>query len=325
MFGTFGPTLHTREQIIDMIELGMNGIRLNCSHVSLVDAKEWIDALHEAMEITKKHVELVVDLKGPEIRVLHLKEKIRILPGEMIKIEETFDLPALVKEKIDYQDQLQVDDGKLLFEVKKKDEEGILLETIRGGTLYPHKSVAIEGKEIVLPPLCQDDIETIKHISEFGVEGVLMPFVRSERDLIDLKETLDRFQCPVKIYGKIESRQGVENIRSLLPYMDEVVIARGDLGNAVGLCSLPIVQHEIETICRKANKPYMIVTQLLEMVSLKGIPSRAEVDDIFHAIYQGASSIMLTGEVANSKYAKEAMHILCEVSENTLQYKYKER
>lgn len=206
-----------------MIELGMNGIRLNCSHVSLVDAKEWIDALHEAMEITKKHVELVVDLKGPEIRVLHLKEKIRILPGEMIKIEETFDLPALVKEKIDYQDQLQVDDGKLLFEVKKKDEEGILLETIRGGTLYPHKSVAIE------------------------------------------------------------------------------------------------------TICRKANKPYMIVTQLLEMVSLKGIPSRAEVDDIFHAIYQGASSIMLTGEVANSKYAKEAMHILCEVSENTLQYKYKER
>ncbi len=153
----------------------------------------------------------------------------------------------------------------------------------------------------------------------------MQPFVRDASDLVKVRETLDRFGANVKVYAKIESESGWKNLESLFPVCDEIVIARGDLANAVGLDWIPIVQHDIERRCKAAGKPYMVVTQMLDSMIERPVPTRAEVNDVFHAVYDGASSIMLTGEVANSKNAQRAMKIFTDIVKNTVQYTRKEK
>lgn len=324
IFGTFGPTLHEVDTLVEMIQMGMNGIRLNLSHISLAKASGWIENLIEAKRITKQEIDLLIDLKGPEIRLYDLQRSMPVLPGDQVFIPADFKVHPLVLENLEYGDQVQIDDGKLLFEVKKKEEEQIVLEAIRGGKLQDRKSFSIIDKSVVLPPLSQEDLETLALIDTYPITGIMQPFVRNQEDLKLLKEYVERLPKPIKIYAKIENRDGVKNLKSLFEYADEIVIARGDLGNAVGLAHLPMVQHTIEIQCKEEQMPYMVVTQMLDSTIHRGVATRAEVNDVFYAIYNGASSIMLTGEVANSKNALSAMRLFTDIAKNTLEYKREE-
>lgn len=294
IFGTFGPTLHTKEQICAMIDAGMNGIRLNLSHTSLDGARPWIENLRLAEKKTGKKIELLVDMKGPELRVGNMGSGQHLLCRE------------------------------ILAEAKKTTENGVECEIILGGRLLSNKSIAIEGREVVLLPLCEQDLANIQLMKELGVDSVMQPFVRSKEDLQYVREALQQAGTDVRLYAKIETKSGLAHLESLFPYCDEIVIARGDLGNAVALEMLPIVQHEIERVCKAHEMPYMVVTQMLDSMIERGVPTRAEVNDVFHAVFDGASSIMLTGEVANGKYALEAMKVFAAIARNTLMYINKE-
>lgn len=324
IFGTFGPTLHEVDTLVEMIEMGMNGIRLNLSHSSLKQANDWIENLVEAKKQTHKEVDLLIDLKGAEIRLYDLQRSMPVLPGDQVCIPTDFKVDPLVLECLEYGDQVQIDDGKLLFEVKKKEGEQVVLEAIRGGKLQEHKSFSIVDKSVVLPPLSQEDLETLALIEAYPITGIMQPFVRSADDLRLLKAYLERVSRPIKVYAKIENGEGFKHLESLFAYADEIVIARGDLGNAVGLANLPIVQHEIERKCKEHGMPYMVVTQMLDSMTSRGVATRAEVNDVFYAVYDGASSIMLTGEVANSKNALAAMRLFTDIAKNTLEYKREE-
>ena len=325
VFGTFGPTLHTCGQIETMIRLGMTGIRLNLSHSSLEQSREWIEALRLAEQKTGKKVELLIDMKGPELRVGRIENGIHLLCGDIVRFGERVPVPPVVVSAAEKGDRVLLDDGKILAEVKRVGEGFFDGEIILGGKLTSNKSVAIEHKELRQPPLCAEDLENIRQIKAFGVDSVMQPFVRDASDLVTVRETLDRFGANVKVYAKIESESGWENLESLFPVCDEIVIARGDLANAVGLDWIPIVQHDIERRCKTAGKPYMVVTQMLDSMIERPVPTRAEVNDVFHAVYDGASSIMLTGEVANSKNAQRAMKIFTDIVKNTVQYTRKEK
>lgn len=294
IFGTFGPTLHTKEQICAMIDAGMNRIRLNLSHTSLDGARPWIENLRLAEKKTGKKIELLVDKKGPELRVGNMGSGQHLLCGE------------------------------ILAEAKKTTENGVECEIILGERLLSNKSIAIEGREVVLLPLCEQDLANIQLMKELGVDSVMQPFVRSKEDLQYVREALQQAGTDVRLYAKIETKSGLAHLESLFPYCDEIVIARGDLGNAVALEMLPIVQHEIERVCKAHEMPYMVVTQMLDSMIERGVPTRAEVNDVFHAVFDGASSIMLTGEVANGKYALEAMKVFAAIARNTLMYINKE-
>lgn len=321
IFGTFGPCSHTKEQLIDLIEAGMTGIRLNLSHTSLSQAKEWIDSLRQAEKETEKKVELLIDMKGPELRVGILSQPKHLLCGDIVNLPHEIPVPSIVVENGQKGDRLLIDDGKILAEVKKNHGDHLECEIILGGKLFSNKSIAIEHKELILDPINREDIENIQRIKEFGVDSVMQPFVRDAKDLIALHNVFDEYDVHPKIYAKIESESGFDNLRSLFPYCDEIVIARGDLGNAVGIERLPIIQHEIETLCKKEGKPYMVVTQMLDSMIERAVPTRAEANDVFHAVYDGASSIMLTGEVANGKYPLQAMQVFANIVHNTLEYK----
>ena len=190
---------------------------------------------------------------------------------------------------------------------------------LRGGLLKSRKSIALPGLTLHPSTLTESDLANLRLAGEYGVTGVMLPFVRGAEDLKVLRRALGETGGEdIRIFAKIENLEGVRKLPELLPYADEIVIARGDLGNAMPLWKLPAVQYEIGNCCRKAGKPYMVVTQMLASMEHAAVPTRAEVSDIFYAVLHGASSVMLTGETAAGEYPAEAMAYLCKTVETAV-------
>ena len=190
---------------------------------------------------------------------------------------------------------------------------------VRPGVLKPGKSLAVIGKELPMPTLTDSDRKNIGMAAEYGVTGVMLPFVRNREDLLTLRTALKAAGAEkVEIFAKIENMQGVRAIDELLPWCDQIVIARGDLGNAMPLWKLPRIQKQLAASCRAKKKPFMVVTQMLDSMHERAVPTRAEVLDIYNAVLDGAASVMLTGETAVGRYPVEAMEYLVRTGEEAV-------
>lgn len=322
IYGTLGPACARVSCLKEMILAGMTGIRLNLSHTGLAQAEPWIRVLHQAEKEVGRVVSLLVDLQGPELRTgirtrpLPL-EKGQDLPlyfsGDSPAQEGEADGPVLPKECKDFLrpgQEIQLDDGKILLEVLPG--EGRLMARVRqAGLLGGRKSLALPGCRVPMPALTPADRENMALFSDMGVGEVMLPFVRSAQDLVDLREALGRSGNPeVRILAKLENRQGLDALDDLIPLADTMVIARGDLGTALPLWELPWVQKMVARQCQKAGRPFMVVTQMLDSMMTRPLPTRAEVSDIANAVWDGASAVMITGETAAGNYPVEAMNYL---------------
>lgn len=321
IYGTLGPACGEEGILREMFALGMTGMRLNLSHGCLKEHGDWIAMMQQAARKAGARADLLIDLQGPELRVgnisIELEEGSRILLGE-----GGIPIPGAVGSYLKPGQPVLLDDGKLLLEVlegssgpgrKEGGAGAVSCQVLRGGHLNPRKSIALPGVEIPRPALTEMDRENIRCAGEYGVTGVMQPFVRSPGDLLELREALREAGGErIRVYAKIENRQGVRQLPQLLAGADEIVIARGDLGNDMPLWELPAVQYEIGRQCREAGKPYMVVTQMLASMEHAAVPTRAEVSDIFYAVLEGASSVMVTGETASGEYPVEVMRYLCE-------------
>jgi pyruvate kinase len=160
--------------------------------------------------------------------------------------------------------------------------------------------------------MTENDREQLRRAKEYGVTAVMQPFVRSKDDIIAVRAALSEAGCEnIRLLAKVENRDGVRNLPELIPYCDEIVIARGDLGNAMdGLWELPAVQKHIAAVCREEGRDFMVVTQMLDSMTHRQVPTRAEVSDIFNAVLDGASSVMVTGETAAGDYPALAIRYL---------------
>ena len=177
--------------------------------------------------------------------------------------------------------------------------------------LHSRKSVALPGRSVRLPALTESDLANIALAKDYGVTGVMQPFVRSREDLRAVRAALDAAGAEeVRLFAKIENKEGVSRLPELLDAADEIVIARGDLGNAVPLWELPALQKRISAACRAAGRPFMVVTQMLASMERSPVPTRAEVSDIFNAVLDGAASVMVTGETAVGQYPVETIDYL---------------
>ena len=181
----------------------------------------------------------------------------------------------------------------------------------RGGVLSGEKSIALSGVELKPPAMTNQDYENIKDAVEYGVTGVMQPFVRSAADLQTVRNAINE-ACgnEIRLFAKIENLSGVENLENFFGLADEIVIARGDLGNAMPLWELPRVQKDLSSRCKAAGVPFMVVTQMLASMEHSAVPTRAEVNDIYNAICDGASSVMVTGETAVGQYPIEVIRYL---------------
>jgi len=196
--------------------------------------------------------------------------------------------------------EVLLDDGKILLKTEYSPYlHGTGLRVVRGGILESRKSVALPGCTFKTPAMTENDRDQLKRAKEYGVTAVMQPFVRSREDLIEVRDALDHSGCKdIRLLAKIENKDGINRLKELIPYCDEIVIARGDLGNAMDLWELPAAQKRISAICRDAGRDFMVVTQMLDSMIHRQVPTRAEVSDIFNAVMDGASSVMVTGETA---------------------------
>ena len=309
IYGTLGPACSDTETLAALFAAGMTGVRLNLSHAGLPAAAEQIEHLRAAARLCGVTPRLLIDMQGPELRVGVLPEPLALEEGTRFPLGEAVPLPPEVLPHLAPGQEVLLDDGKLLLRVLEPG--GALAQVERGGVLRSRKSAALPGVDLRLPPMTDSDRENLRLAGDFGVTGVMQPFVRSREDLEAVRAALDASGGrDIRLFAKIENRNGMERLEELLPAAGEIVIARGDLGNAGPLWQLPARQKRIAAACRRAGKPFMVVTQMLASMEQNPVPTRAEVSDIFNAVLDGASSVMLTGETAVGRYPVEAMRYL---------------
>ncbi len=312
IYGTLGPACSDADTLAEMFRAGMTGVRLNLSHVTLREAADQIARLHEAAARCGVTPKLLVDMQGPELRVGVLPAPLPLDENSTVTLgADGVPVPAAVLPYLKPGQPVLLDDGKLLLRVLDHTGASATATVERGGVLQSRKSIALPGTDIRPPAMTDADRANILDAADFGVTGVMQPFVRSRTDLDTVRTTLDNAGGQhIRLFAKIENLDGAENLPALLSAADEIVIARGDLGNAQPLWKLPALQKRIAAQCRAMGKPFMVVTQMLSSMERAPVPTRAEVSDIFNAVLDGASSVMVTGETAVGRYPVETIRYL---------------
>ncbi len=336
VFGTLGPSCRDEATLSEMFSEGMTGIRINLSHVMLKDCLDDLETVKRAASAHGIIPKILIDMQGPELRIDSLDEPISLNEGDelvlrskehdVISEHENADLPVTasdhtnagavsldkrILDSLEPGHEILLDDGKIAAILRETSNEFAIARITRGGILNGRKSIAIVGRTVDMPALTDSDIENIKLACTSGIYGVMQPFVRSADDLLEVRKTLDlNGGKDIKIYAKIENLKGVDNLESFFDHTDEIIIARGDLGNAVPLWELPKVQKDIARRCITAKMPFMVVTQMLSSMEHSKVPTRAEVSDIYNAVLDGASSVMVTGETAIGEYPTDVIRYM---------------
>ena len=322
IYGTLGPRCSERETLAAMFAAGMSGVRLNLSHVTLRHAADQIASLHAAAADAGKTAQLLIDMQGPELRVGALEAPLTLGDGASVTLGAGgVPVPALIFPALVPGQEVLLDDGKLLLEIVSAGEDRASARVLRGGVLRSRKSIALPGLTLRPPTMTDTDLANIRLAKACGVTAVMQPFVRDRADLEAVRAALDEAGAPdIRLFAKIENLEGVRNLPELLGACDEIVIARGDLGNAMPLWKLPRVQKEIAAACREAKRPFMVVTQMLASMEHSAVPTRAEVSDVFNAVLDGASSVMVTGETAVGDYPVEVIRTMANTVSEALAY-----
>lgn len=320
IFGTLGPSCEDEEILSKMFKEGMTGIRINLSHVMLSDCTSKIETVRRAAARHGISPKILIDMQGPEIRIGEMREPLDLKEGVTLTLGNGgVPVRRIVIDALRPGQQVLLDDGKMLTEVVSAEEDSAILKVKRGGILAGRKSLAIVGVNLDTPAMTDDDIRNIRIARECGVTGVMQPFVRSAEDLKMLRKKLDESGGEdIRIYAKIENLQGVEHLSEFFEIADEIVIARGDLGNAMPLWELPRIQKKISKECSAHNVPFMVVTQMLASMEKSKVPTRAEVSDIYNAVLDGASSVMVTGETAIGENPVEVIRYLSKTAQTAL-------
>lgn len=322
-YATLGSPCARRDVMDQLFQAGMTGIRVNLSHTSLSKCAPLLDEVYwpAARQAGRETAHLILDLQGPELRVGELPRPVQLREGDEILLGDGgIPVPQSILLSARPGQQLSIDDGALLLEVRRSAPSVLLCRVARGGPLLSRKSLSLLGTEVDTPTLTPDDLDNLKQAGQLGVTHILQPFVRSRRDIEILRRTLDELGLDqVRIMAKIENRQGLDHLDEIMEEANQICIARGDLGNSIPLWKLPAIQKDIAARCREGKKPFCLVTQLLWSMEQRPVPTRAEVSDIYNGVLDGASSLMLTGETAAGKWPAQAMEYLVRTANEALQ------
>ncbi|MES2199952.1 MAG: pyruvate kinase [Chlamydiota bacterium] len=316
---TMGPAVNSYEQIIALIEAGMNVARLNFSHGTLDGHLEIIKLLKKARVEKKVPLAIMIDTKGPEIRLgLIPAGVLDVLPGQKVHLvrrkeddEGILMTPEIVFEALEIGTRILFDDGYIGAKVIEKTSAGVCVEIENAGILKNHKGVNIPNVKVPLPAMTSEDEKAITFGCEEGVDIIAASFIRSADHVMEIKELLVKLgRSDIVVIAKIEDVQGVENFESILSVADGIMVARGDLGVELPLYQVPSLQKMMIQKCYYAAKPVITATQMLESMIYNPRPTRAEVSDVANAIYDSTSAVMLSGETAIGLYPIETVKMM---------------
>lgn len=316
---TIGPAVDSVEKMVRLIESGMNVARMNFSHGDHKQHLKTIQNLKKAREITQKPLAIMLDTRGPEIRVgklvdgaLDLKamQRIKLVGKFSNKIDEVPIDPFSIKKCFKNNMTVLFDDGYIGGKVISITSSYVLIEITNPGILKSGKKLNIPEAVLNLPSMTPQDIKDIKFGCQNDIDLVAASFIRSAEQVLQIKKLLFQLNNEIPVIAKIESKEGLENFDSILEVVDGIMVARGDLGVEIDLAQVPKYQ---KMMIRKSNdqfKPVVTATQMLESMINNPRPTRAEVSDVANAIYDSTASVMLSAETAVGKYPFEATKVM---------------
>jgi len=323
IIATLGPVSFNPETILALIEKGMDVARINMSHYYKdTDLESHIQLIRKQAEEHKRNVAVLFDLCGPKIRVGKLDTRtITIHKGKHYTLGNLdCDIPLNMEvsfHSIVSGGMVKVNDGKLSFEITSVDRNTLDLIAKQSGDILSGKGVNFPGVQIDLPSLTDKDIQDLELAVSLGADWLAMSFVRSANDYNLIKDELNRIGASIPVIAKIEKPEAISNLGDIINAFDGVLVARGDLGVEMPIKELPMLQKKIVNECLQKRKPVIIATQILETMIHNPTPTRAEVNDIANAIYDGADAMMLSGETAIGEFAVESVQIMSEIAMST--------
>ena len=317
---TIGPSCSSKSMIEKMIVAGMNVARINMSHYSPdFDLLSVVKHIRNASKEQSKSVAILMDLPGPKIRTSN-QDLITIKRGNEYTLGLDADISIntnLKYNKLSDNAKVKIDDGKLSFRViKKVATSKIRIKALNSGEISPRKGVNISGLDIGLPSINKKDLEYIKLAIKLDLDWIALSFVQSESDREPVDKLFKRLKKNIPLIAKIEKPEAIDRIDSIIDDFDGILIARGDLGLEMELEKVPSLQKKIIKKCNEKCKPVITATQMLESMISNPLPTRAEVNDVAGAVYDGSDAIMLSGETAVGKFPLEAIRMMKSITLN---------
>lgn len=323
---TIGPSSSNREVLKDMFQSGLNVCRINFSHGSYEQHADVIKTVRSLNKELGANVAILADLQGPKIRtgemenngvLLEVGQHCQIITQPITGNAKKFsinykNLPKDVKAG----EKILLDDGKLVLEILDSDKKSIITcKVIQGGILSSKKGVNFPNTRISLPSLTEKDILDLHFALENNVDWIGLSFVRSARDIIELKHHITQHGGKAKVIAKIEKPEALDCIDDIILETDGVMVARGDLGVEVPYQRVPLIQKMLIEKCISHAKPVIVATQMMESMITNMTPSRAEVNDVANAVLDGTDAVMLSGETSMGKYPVEVIQTISKIIE----------
>lgn len=321
---TIGPSSQAKNKFKTLVEAGVSVARLNMSHGDHIYHAETIKNIRAVEKEVKRPLAILLDLAGPKIRIGDFeKGEIELIPGkEFILTTKSIvgnekkvyiNYPKLVKE-VKPGMTLLLNDGKNSLVVKSIINDEIITKVVVGGFIKSRRGVNIPGANLSINTITAKDLKDIDFGIKNQVDFIALSFVRRSSDIVELRKIINKYKGTQKIIAKIETPEALDDIEKIIELSDAVMVARGDLAIEIGPERVPREQKRIINICRSKGKPVITATQMLESMTTRPVPSRAEVSDIANAIFDGTDAVMLSEETAMGSYPVEAVSVMQRVS-----------
>jgi pyruvate kinase len=330
---TLGPATATQERIRQLILAGADAIRLNFSHSKYETHQELFSMTRAAAAELRRHVPIIQDLQGPKIRVGSLPDgPVLLRPAEKVVLTTDVTvsgdprIPVGYKrlaEEVKIGDQILLDDGLIALRVEERNGRNITCSVINGGLLKEKKGINLPGVAISEPSLTTKDRKDLNFGLELGVDYIALSFVRSAKDIVELKRLIARKGYATPVIAKIEKIEAIRELDAVIDAADALMVARGDLGVELPSYEVPLLQKRIIKRCNEKGKPVITATQMLESMIHNPRPTRAESSDVANAVFDGTDVVMLSAETSVGAYPVETvmtMNDILRASETAVQY-----
>ena len=326
IIATIGPATSSKEMLKKIILAGASVCRINFSHGTHEDHLKVIKAVRELNNELGIHTAILADLQGPKLRVGNIAEGSKLVKGKKLVFttkecegtsEKVFMTYKSFPKDVVKGDRILIDDGKLVLKAissNKKDE--VIAEVVQGGQLSSNKGVNLPNTKISLPCLTKKDLIDLDFALDHKIAWIGLSFVRSARDIIELKEIIAARGEKSLVVAKIEKPEAIAGIDEIIQETDAIMVARGDLGVEVPMHEVPLLQKQVVEKSRKAAKPVIIATQMMETMIDSMTPTRAEVNDVANAVTDGADAVMLSGETSVGKYPVAVIKMMQKIVSN---------
>ncbi|MGZ4483418.1 MAG: pyruvate kinase [Nocardioidaceae bacterium] len=324
---TLGPAVNTPDKIRALVDSGMDVARMNMSHGSHEDHEQVYRMVREAADATGRSIGIFADLQGPKIRLgtfadgpVQLEDgasftiTTRDVPGDKDCCSTTYD--GLCGD-VARGDHILIDDGKVRLEVTDVTDHDVCTKVLVPGPVSNHKGINLPGVAVSVPALSEKDKDDLRWALHLTVDFIALSFVRSAKDVEDVREVMRAEGIFLPVIAKIEKPQAIENIEEIVDAFDGFMVARGDLGVECPLQDVPFLQKQVIEVARRHAKPVIVATQMLESMISAPRPTRAEASDVANAVLDGADAVMLSGETSVGEFPIETVQTMASIIEST--------